>query len=632
MTVRRPARLALILLGYVVFWWLLHPVLSPRDAAPSRLPLSDHAAVTLDVAPADTAMLTPAGLRTVLDTLTLPRVTTPWRVCGPARVHVVRTTATVASIPPEGYGVLPRVQADNAWLFVNGQFVAGDGSLAPQRPGRIQLRTAWHVPAGAWRVGPNRIDVVATMATAPCVGATGVWIAPWFTLRAWISWRHLLERDIAWIAVAITSVLALLGFTLWRRGNRERTLGWATVMLSAWSAMQLNGVAPSALPFVVRASVLTGTRLLLLLALVKISEAPMSTPNARWRTVLHVGVPVAGLIEILLLLAASNELGLLQWRVYSLALDLLLVSVAIACGLRRVIKEPTVLDARAPETLVLSLLLSVLALEPLRELFRVGSMGDLSASFALLAIALALLFAARTATEYRSASQVTQLLTSRLTAKEAELAVLFAEQRESARQQARLEERTRLMRDMHDGIGGRLLSLEAQLRQSPEPPAATAVADELRGALDELRLIVDSLDTAGDDLGVALGAFRGRMAPRLRAAGLVLEWSVDDAATTPPLSTSAVLDVYRILQEACTNVLRHARATHVRVSLRREPDGTRVLELSDNGVGVPSDADTRGRGFANMRARAARLGGRLTRRDSGSGTTLQLELPPVPTA
>lgn len=628
---RRPARVALLLLGHVAFWWLLYPLLSPSGPAPARLPLSDHAAVTLQLASLDEPNLTPAHLQAVLDTLAIPSVTLPWRVCGSANVHVVRTTATVTSIPSEGFGVLPRVVADNTWLFVNGQFVAGEGSLSPQRPDRAESFAVWHVPAGAWHLGANRVDLVATMATAPCVSAFGAWVAPWFAFRSWVSWRHLLQRDFAWIAVAITSVLALLGFTLWRRGNRERTLGWATVMLSAWSVMQLNGVAPSDIPFVVRASVLTSTRLLLLLSLVKISDSPAATPNARWRAALNWGVPVAGLLEVLLLLSASDEHGLLQWRMFTLVLDLLLVGIAIVCGLRRVILEPAVLDARAPEALALSLLLSLLALEPVRELLRVGSTSDLSASFALLAIALALLFAARIATEYRSATQVTQLLTSRLTAKERELASVFAEQRESARQQARLEERTRLMRDMHDGIGGRLLSLEAQLRQEPAPPSPLHVADELRGALDELRLIVDSLDTAGDDLGVALGAFRGRMAPRLRAAGLTLEWSVDEAATTPPLSTSAVLDVYRILQEACTNVLRHARATHFRVSLRREPDGTRVLEMMDDGVGLPSDADSRGRGLENMQARAARLGGRLARRDSGSGTALRLELPSVPT-
>jgi signal transduction histidine kinase len=425
-------------------------------------------------------------------------------------------------------------------------------------------------------------------------------------------------------------MLALLGFTLWRRGNRERTLGWATVLLAAWSTQQLIAAAPSALPFVLRGTVFTSTRLLLLYAIVGLTDDAGTAPLSRWRRALPWVVMASGLLELTLLLTVSDERSVVVWRMFSMGLDLLLVSVAIVRGLRRVLRDATVLEGRAPEALILSVLLSLLALEPIQALFRIGGSGDLSASFALLAIAMALVFAARTAAEYRSASQVTHLLTTRLTAKEQELATVFAAQRESARQQARLEERTRLMRDMHDGIGGRLLSLEAQLRHAAAPPPSAHVADELRGALDELRLIVDSLDTAGDDLGVALGAFRGRMAPRLRAAGLALEWSVDDGATTPPLSASAVLDVYRILQEACTNVLRHAGATRFRVSLRRLPDGTRVLEMHDDGVGMPADAETRGRGVSNMQARAARLGGTLSRRDGEPGTCLRLELPSVP--
>lgn len=566
----------------------------------------------------------------LLDTIQFASTTAPWRACGTDRVHVLRATATAISIPADGFGVLPRVVADNAWLYVNGQFVAGHGSLDPRQPDRVLLRTAWHVPASAWRVGANRVDVVIATRTTPCAASSGVWIAPWLSLRAWISWRLLLQREFAWSAVAITSVLALLGFTLWRRGNRERTLGWATVLLASWSLRQLVGAALSVLPFTLRAVLFTSARLLMLYALVALTQGAQREPRSWSRAAFPWVVVACGMIEVVLLLSVADARSVAVWQTTSMAFDLLLVFVAIAHGIGLVLRDPTVLQHRAPEVLILSVLLSLLLLDPLRALFAIGGSSDLSASFVLLAIALALLFAARTATEYRSASQVTQLLSTRLAAKEEELATVFAEQRESARQQARLEERTRLMRDMHDGIGGRLLSLEVQLRRSPDPPSSSVVADEVRAALDELRLIVDSLDTAGDDLGVALGAFRGRMAPRLRAAGVALEWSVDEAATSPPLPTSAVLDVYRILQEACTNVLRHARASHFRVSLHRAADGTRVLEMTDDGVGLPSDVESRGRGFSNMQTRAARLGGRLTRRDSAAGTTLQLELPAVP--
>ena len=150
--------------------------------------------------------------------------------------------------------------------------------------------------------------------------------------------------------------------------------------------------------------------------------------------------------------------------------------------------------------------------------------------------------------------------------------------------------------------------------------------------MEELRLIVDSLDTAGDDLGLALGAFRTRMAPRLRAAGITLAWHIDEAAVSPALSASAILDVYRIMQEACANMLRHAAADRFSVALRSTPSGGRVLELADNGRGLVEADRTAGRGLSNMRTRAARLGGRLSLGDAGPGVGLRLELPPLPTA
>ncbi|MCC6245945.1 MAG: hypothetical protein IT353_24140 [Gemmatimonadaceae bacterium] len=624
----RAKRVSLLVAGQAAFWLLLQPLLSPNDPPPPPLRLSEHRVAAVAISDNATAPLTAVSVRTLLDTIAMTPTTLPWRTCESERLHVLRSMADVRTVPEDGFGVLPRLRAENAWLFVNGHFVAGSGTLTPVD--RVALRAVWQVPASAWKVGTNRVDLVAVSATGSCTAGSGVWVAPWFVFRDWIGWRQLLQREFAWSAVAITGVLALLGLTLWLRGNRERTLGWATVLLATW-ALQVAGAAIPTLPFLLRVVGFTGTRLLFMYALIELTESAGSAPIPRWRTALRWGVMVCGVVEVVWMLLASDVGNALALSIYSMVVDLLLVSIAVVLGARRLLRNTQGLSAsRAPEALFLSLMFSVLALDLLRKLFDIGGSGDLTATFALLSVAMAIVFAARTATEYRSAGQVTQILSARLTQKEQELATVFAEQRESARHQARLEERSRLMRDMHDGIGGRLLSLEAQLRHSSAPPSPPHIADELRGALDELRLIVDSLDTAGDDLGVALGAFRGRMAPRLRAAGLTLDWSVNEDATTPPLAASAVLDVYRILQEACTNVLRHAGATRFRVSLQRLPDGRRVLEMHDNGVGMPTDAEQRGRGVANMQVRATRLGGRLSLRDGEPGTCLRLELPVMP--
>jgi signal transduction histidine kinase len=199
------------------------------------------------------------------------------------------------------------------------------------------------------------------------------------------------------------------------------------------------------------------------------------------------------------------------------------------------------------------------------------------------------------------------------------------------RQSALAEERRRIMRDMHDGIGGRLVSLAAQL-QGTQRTSATSIdrqelASELLMALEDMRLIVDSLDTAGDDLGMALGAFRGRMEPRLGGSGLETHWALDDAVASLHLPAAAILDIYRILQEVFANVLRHARARSVSFRAQLRPDGEVWIDVDDDGVGI--GGAPQGTGRTSMRDRASRHGASVTWLDLDPGTRVRLRLPPA---
>lgn len=185
-------------------------------------------------------------------------------------------------------------------------------------------------------------------------------------------------------------------------------------------------------------------------------------------------------------------------------------------------------------------------------------------------------------------------------------------------------ERERLMRDMHDGIGSQLITtLDAVERGTTD---TREVARLLRDCMDDLRLMIDSLEPDAFALQAALGNLRYRLEPRLRAAGIALHWDVDDAARLP--SGRPALQVLRIVQEAVTNVLKHARATELRVACRCEGDAL-VLRIGDNGRGLHATAQvTPGqRGLGNMQLRAQQLQGSLRVASSASGTQLALSVP-----
>jgi signal transduction histidine kinase len=147
-----------------------------------------------------------------------------------------------------------------------------------------------------------------------------------------------------------------------------------------------------------------------------------------------------------------------------------------------------------------------------------------------------------------------------------------------------------------------------------------------------MRMAVDSLQPVHGDLVTVLATLRYRMQPRLAAAGLDVEWDVVNLPVLNDLSPHAVLQVQRILLEAVTNVLKHARASKLVVTVRVDHGGGSPvvrLTLSDNGVGLRDGGQPPlGQGLANMRLRAETIGARLeVAAADGGGTQVRLDWP-----
>jgi signal transduction histidine kinase len=198
---------------------------------------------------------------------------------------------------------------------------------------------------------------------------------------------------------------------------------------------------------------------------------------------------------------------------------------------------------------------------------------------------------------------------------------------------AREEERRRLRRDLHDGLGpalsGHLLRLDLLAGRVDDPTVAADIDElrrDLRATVAEVRRVVEGLrPPALDELGL-VGAL-DQVTARL-AAGSRTQISLR-ADELPPLSAAVEVAAFRIVTEAVTNVIKHADATTCTIELAVQR-GRLQLSVSDNGTGLAS-AGGSGHGLQTMRERAQELRGRLrisTR--PGSGTTIRAEVP-VPT-
>jgi signal transduction histidine kinase len=182
--------------------------------------------------------------------------------------------------------------------------------------------------------------------------------------------------------------------------------------------------------------------------------------------------------------------------------------------------------------------------------------------------------------------------------------------------EAREEERRRLRRDLHDGLGPQLSSqaltvdaVRVLMRRDPDAAEELLLdlkADAQAAVTDIRRLVYELRPPALDDLGL-LGALR-ESAAQYGAMGLYV--SVKAPEELPPLSAAVEVAAYRIAQEALTNVARHAGASTCIVNLEVEDAGALYLEVRDDGRGIGTDRGT-GVGLSSMRERADELGGSL---------------------
>lgn len=200
---------------------------------------------------------------------------------------------------------------------------------------------------------------------------------------------------------------------------------------------------------------------------------------------------------------------------------------------------------------------------------------------------------------------------------------------------AATEERLRLAREMHDVVAHSMSLISVQagvgahvLRTDPEAAARALeiVADTSRQALAQTRALLAALREPGDApaRSPAPGvADLPELVERVRQSGLAVDVAV--AGEARPLTGPVGLAAYRIVQEALTNVLKHAGAAHVTVGLTYGPKAVRI-EVTDDGRGPGGPAG--GHGLAGLRERAQLLGGSCAAGPGpAGGYTVQAELP-----
>ena len=515
-------------------------------------------------------------------------------------------------------------------FFVNGRLLREAGPMHEPLPLNWNRSMYAVIPAAMLRAGSNEIEIQQR-----AYGWDLGWLAP-IRLGSEEELRPVWQRRVFWqndlvrLLSACTGAIGVFMLGVWLGRRKDTMYLWFGCASLLWTVSSLDyfALTPPASAwlwerFVEASPVLRGV----LMFMFVLRYCGMRRPvieGAAWIYFL------AGAVAIFGDFMPPETIDI--WFLVALVASLYFVVLQVRVGLRRSLVEGVMLAIAGWVQMVLS--------GYDLWLYSVNTWTDrvylahFSAPLYLFVVGTILI---RRFTESHNAyEKLAGVLEQRVGAKAAELERNYEQLVEARRNEALALERTRIMSEMHDGIGSQLtmaLSLVRRMDREADPASNGEdgrVATVLRESIEDLQLIIDSLEPVENDLLTVLGTLRYRLQDRLGKGGIELQWNVVDLPPLPMLTPHSVLSILRIVQEAFANCLKHSGATHIAVTtgLKGEPgiDEMAHIGVVDNGHGIQFHRGA-GRGMENMRRRAAALGGRLLVTSHAGRTEVLLEFP-----
>lgn len=617
----------ILLLWQLLFWPLVH--WTERAARPETMgdrAQIDVVALDAERRPIDALTATRSGLEGYL-------LEAPKEAAG--LVFRVPFEVTDTNVPLALYLAI-REQVRE--IRVNGTVVQASVPLA-RLEGLLTSEPSYYaLPAASLKPGDNWLEIEKDVFGFD-IALSEYAIGRADTLAQSYRWRTLLQTDLALIGVGVLLFTILLCLVVnWPDEDRPRIRSLILLLASqALGTYFLSFSPPFEMSLPLFVCVWIGINVAMAVAIAQYALLDLGVQAATLRRI-HWIWPVAAVL-LIGLYGGARWLGddadeLLTRALYAgywLALGVGAAAiVALALAL---VREH---GRRFVERSVLAFCWSAFVLDRVGSMFDLHSPVDASLPLTLpwspvvgtlLGLSMVFALAREAAQARRTVLRANELLAAQLKVREAELERSYAERNEMLRIAAIQDERQRIVRDMHDGIGGQLVGLKMQIHAHQLDYAAMESA--LDDSIHDLRLIVDSLDTAEDGLGMALISFERRIRSQVQAAGLRFESDQQLRGAPDQVGARTTLNVLRTLQEAVTNALRHAAASSLRLECHWDA-GQRQLRLAviDDGRGIPADV-VRGKGYAHMQQRAQAVGGSL-QIDSRPGRTAVTLTLPVP--
>lgn len=534
---------------------------------------------------------------------------------------------TLDTMPEAPWGIyIPRVgnafevRLNDALLQVYGDLQKANGADYAKAPMYVP------VPGRLLRAGDNHLQIRVRADTARRGGLSRVTIGPATPVRT-----ELFASAYAWrftgsvLLVAFSLVVGATAFALWltqvdagaeKPRRRDAIYLWAALAEFCWAVRVADSViAEPPLPWVpwgVLMATLYGAWAVSAMMFCSHLAGWEREPRLRW---LHgmLGTMVAGTaLASSLSLQHEQPLWLTGW----LALEIVVIAGFVGSFVVATLRRPNAEQALVAAAALLTVAFGARDWLVIRLSDAYGETTWVRYSSVFFGIALLLIVLRRFHVASVQARGLVKTLAERVAQRETELASTYAELEVAARDQARTHERERILRDMHDGVGSHISSAIRQLQSGQT--SNEELLRTLRDSLDQLKLAIDSIHLPPGDVAALLAALRYRLEPRLRMAGIELEWAVDEVPPLEHFDTHAMRQLQFLLFEAISNVLQHAHARTLRVEAEMAGAATQ-LRVVDDGQGF--DATRLPRALAQ---RSHAIGARLAIESRPGRTVVQL--------
>ncbi|HTJ94116.1 MAG TPA: 7TM diverse intracellular signaling domain-containing protein [Pararobbsia sp.] len=515
-------------------------------------------------------------------------------------------------------------------VYLNGSLLRRDTRLVEPLTRAWNSPRYWVIDTPLLHSGTNTLLIRVSGLSAYQPGLGAVFRGDPAVIHARFEHARWLRRDVQLFSLAITVTLGGFFLTLWLIRRQESAYGWFSAMSLAWWCFAFNEVATTTWPF---------------------------TTTDGWERATSIAFMVyCGSFTMFVLRFCKQRAPRIEfalWAMFALGTLSLFVTpesgVSTVRGIWALIPGLTFLASclflllhawrrREIEQRIMSLCMITFMAAGVHDFLVFFGVLNSNVYFSaptsqVLMVSMALVLAQRFADNARRVSRFNDELSANIERAKQELALTLHRQHELEVTNARLGERLDLARDLHDGLGGVLVSSIAALEhseQSVPPERFLSILKELR---DDLRIVIDTASThehGAASLADQIVPLRHRMTRLFESRQIDCQWQLEgiEHQMLPPAQT---LDLMRILQETLVNVLKHSAASWVRIALRSD-GATLALDVIDNGIGFDVDSPRPGTGLRSMQNRAMRLGGRLSVSREAATTLVSMRMRiPIPT-